>query len=266
MRNREVTTIPVHLVACTTRAWVGLVGEEAAAHSRLVPTETLGAAMRALLQMNQATAILLGTSKAPAAADVQIGRRFPLFPILLLPDDPGCDQLCHSDHASRLGACPPRVTGGQLPGIMREATERARLSSPAGLLLTRLLMLRPELSLLARRFLIACLTSEPAVRRPNAVAAQLRVSLRTLERECVEERLAPPGRVLHAALLWRAACLLQAEDHTRRSVAAALGLPDASALSAGFREILGLSGRSVRGPAGLDTAREAVLERITDRG
>jgi len=194
LRDGEFTTIPVRLVACTTQAWAGLVGEEAAAHSRLVPTETPGAAMRTLLQTTQATAILWGTSKAPAAADLQIRRRFPLFPVLLLPDDPSCDELCYSNHASTLGACPPRITGGHLPGIIREATERARLSSPAGLLLGRLLVVRPELSLLARRFRIACLTSEPAVRRPNAVAAQLRVSLRTMEREYVEEGLSPPGR------------------------------------------------------------------------
>lgn len=266
MRDGEFTTIPVRFVACATQAWVGHVGGEAAAHSRLFPTEAPGAALRALLQSTQATAILWGTSKAHAAVDLQIRRRFPLFPVLLLPDDPLCDELCYSNHASTLGACPPRITGGHLPGIMREATERARLSSPAGLLLARLLEVRPDLSFLARRFLVACLTSEPVARRPKGVAAQLRVSLRTMERECVEEGLSPPGRVLHAALLWRAACLLQAEDHTLRSVAAALGLPDASALSAGFRQDLGLSGRSARGPAGLDPARETTLERITDRG
>lgn len=266
MREGAFTLIPVRLVACTTQAWAGIVGAEAAAHSRLVPVDTPGAATRALMESTQATAVLLGTSKAHAAVRLEIHRRFPLFPLLLLPDDPGCDQLCHSNHASRLGACPPRVTGGDLSGIMREAMERARVSSPAGVLLAGLLALRPELSLLARRFLISCLTSEPAVRRPNAVAAQLRVSLRTIEREFAEEGLSPPGSVVRAALLWRATFLLQAEDHTVRSVAAALGLPDASALSAGIRNTLGMSGRSSRDPAGLDMARETVLERITDRG
>lgn len=266
MCGGESTTIPVRFVACATRDWVGHVGGEAAVHSRLVPTATPGAALRALLQSAQATAILWGTSQAHAAVALQIPRRFPLFPLLLLPDDPACDHLCYSNHVSGLGACPPAVTGGHLPGLIREATDRARSSSSAGLLMARLLEVRPELSPLARRFLIACVTSEPVVRRPNAVAAQLRVSLRTMERECAGERLSPPGTVLRAALLWRVAWLMQAEDHTLRSVAAALGLPEASALSAGLRRDLGVSSRSVRGSTGLDTAREAALERIADRG
>lgn len=247
------TATPVTIVVWTATTVQRIVLRGLAGQSHVVLVQSCSAAARALQESTLATVLVVDTVCGEEAEQLELCRRFPMLQTVVVDEGSGRKAANVAKFTSSLDALSAACHTDQLDAVLAIAMARARAQSPTGLAMGAMVRRPCPPSVIARRYVQCCLIANQQSQRPGLIAAELGISLRTIERRLTDDKLPGPRRLFACARLLRAVWMLQSECHTLGSVATALGISDPSILSRLIRSA-GLSARAARERSALQVA------------